>query len=393
MAKLRVLGCYVHDYYDALNQHIGQETFRCDVVDGFAGGGLFSHDGREQPGSPLIMLDEASKAEQRLNEQRTKPLLFDVKHHFVESNPAHANHLHSVLQSRGHLQQRQIKLYPACNVNDVLDKIIIDIRNRQPISGRSIFLLDQCGYTDVDLKTVRYIGAHLLNAEVILTVSIGAMLNFATRENIVRLLVSFGIRKDLVETALRGDDSSSFRALVQRALPRLIMDSTDFKYFTSFFLMPADSRRVLWFAHFSRSAKAHDVMRACHWKVRNSAHYGTSLGPNMMGYEALESGEIPLLTLNDRDRAEMNDRIAEQLVRDLHGRGDPMRFREVFERFSNVTAATSSDFNSVARRVRDYDGVHIVGQDGRRRSNSLKNLKPDDGLVLSPQLTLHFGKR
>lgn len=391
MAKLEVLGSYLHDYYDTLNPYVGQDTFRLDVVDGFAGGGLFLHDGQEQPGSPLIMLNEASKAEQRLNQQRTKRLQFDVKHHFVESEPAHAEYLRSVLQDRGYLQQ--VALYPACDVNDVLDRIIFDIRGRQPISGRSIFLLDQCGYTGVDLKTVRHIGALLAKAEVILTVSIGAMLNFATRENIVPLLVSFGVRKDLVEAALRGADNSSFRALVQRALPTLIMKSTDFKYFTSFFLMPADSRRALWFAHFSRSAKAHDVMRACHWKIRNSfAHYGSSLGPNMMGYEALESSEVPLLTFNDRDRAEMNDRIAEQLMRELHRRDQPMRFRDMFERFSNITAATSSDCNDVALMMRDAGEVHIQRKDGRRRSNSLKNLTPDDRIVLPRQLTLAVGK-
>ena len=284
MAKLEVFRRYLHDYYDTLNPYVGQETFRFDLVDGFAGGGLSLYNGQEQPGSPLIMLDESSKAERRLNQQRTKRLRFDVKHHFVESDPAHAEYLRSVLQGRGYLQQHQIALYPACDVNDVLDRIIFDIKGRQPFSGRSIFFLDQCGYTDVDLKTVRHIGAHLANAEVILTVSIGAMLNFATRENIVPLLVSFGIRKDMVEAALRGADNSAFRALAQRALPRLIMDSTGFKYFTSFFLMPAKSRRPLWFAHFSRSAKAHDVMLSCHWNIRNSSvHYGTSLGPNMMG--------------------------------------------------------------------------------------------------------------
>ena len=393
MAKLEVLGSYLHDYYDTLNPYVGQETFRLDLVDGFAGGGLFlQDDGREQPGSPLIMLDESSSAERRLNEQRTKRLRLDIKHHFVESEPPHAEYLRSVLQDRGYFQRCQIDFYPECNVNDVLDRIIVNIKDRQPISGRSIFLLDQFGYTDADLKTVRYIGARLANAEIILTVSIGAMLNFATRENIVPLLVSFGIRKDMVEAALRDADARSFRAIVQRALPRLIMDSTNFKYFTSFFLMPAESRRTLWFAHFSRSAKAHDVMRSCHWQVRNSVHYGTSLGPNMMGYEALGSSEIPLLTLNDGDRAEMNNRIAEQLVRELHSRDDPMRFREVFERFSNVTAATSSDYNSVARTVRDYGAAHIVGKDGRRRSNRLENLELDDALVLSPQLTLPLGK-
>lgn len=136
-------------------------------------------------------------------------------------------------------------------------------------------------------------------------------------------------------------------------------------------------------------------MLDCHWKIRNTlAHYGDSFGPRMLGYDALESGQVPILTFNDHDRDEMNMQIRDQLMSALHGRltKGPMPFREMPDRFGNRTAATSSDFNDIVLASRGQHDLEIVGPDGRPRSSSLKIIKPDDMLVLPAQLTLPLGK-
>lgn len=322
LAKLQVLRRYLRAYFDTLNQDVRRDQFRLDLVDGFAGGGLYLNDGQEESGSPLVMLEESQSAAQRINEGRSKPLRFDVKHHFVERDPAHWECLHRVLQERDHLQERErVALYPPQQFGDVLDEIISDIARRQPRSGRSIFLLDQCGYTDADINMVRRIGERLPNAEVILTVSIDAMLNFATSQDIVSRLASRGFSKGTIEAVLRGGSDGHHKALMQRELPKLALDDTVFDWFTPFFIRPAKSRRELWFVHFSRNAKARDVMLDCHWKSRNAfAHYGESFGPKMLGFEALERSQVPLLTFDDGDRQEMNAALTEQLVPQLHDR-------------------------------------------------------------------------
>ena len=305
LAKLQVLRRYLRAYFDTLNQDVRRDQFRLDLVDGFAGGGLYLHDGQEEPGSPLVMLEESQSADHRINEGRSKPLRFDVKHHFVERAPAHREYLRQVLEERGHSQEpERVALYPPQQFGDVLDEIISDIARRQPRSGRSIFLLDQCGYTAADINMVRRIGERLPNAEVILTVAIDAMLNFATSQNIVSRLASRGFSQGAIEAVLRGG-SDHRKALMQRDLPKLALDGTVFDWFTAFFIRPKKSRRELWFVHFSRNAKARDVMLECHWKSRNSfAHYGESFGPKMLGFEALERSQMPLLTFDGRDRQE-----------------------------------------------------------------------------------------
>ena len=396
LAKLQVLRRYLRAYFDRLNQDVRRDHFRLALVDGFAGGGLYLHNGQEESGSPLVMLEESKSAERRLNEGRRKPLQFDVKHHFVESDPAHAEYLRRVLEERGHLENgKGVMLYPERRLADVLDQIIAAVAPTRGHSGRSIFLLDQCGYTDADINLVRRIGDRLPNAEVILTVSFDAMLNFSNRDNLVSRISSFGINRDRVEALLHTSEDHP-KALMQRALPMLVVDSTVFHWFTPFFLRPKKSRRDLWFVYFSRNATARDVMLDCHWKSRNAfAHYGESFGLKMLGFEALEGSTVPLLTFNDGDREEMNAALAEQLVRQLHGKlkTGGLRLSGVLDHFGNKAAATIADFNNLVVSARNAGELQVVGPDGRPRSRSLQIIRQDDRIVLPLQLTLPLGKR
>ncbi len=398
MAKLRVLGRYLRTYFDVLNQDVRHDRFKLDLVDGFAGGGLYLHDGEYVAGSPLVMLDESRQAEQRLNEGRAKKLRFDVSHHFVEKDPEHMRYLRSVLDDRGYLRDKdRIEFYDG-SFDEVLDRIISNIRPLTRQSGRSIFLLDQCGYTAADIRMVRRIGERLPNAEVILTVSIDAMLNFSTKENSVSRFASTGLRKSRLEEVLHQGTDSHRKALMQRALPQLALDDTVFNWFTPFFLRPEKSRRELWFVHFSRNAKARDVMLDCHWESHNSfAHYGESLGPKMLGHEALERSKVPLLTFDDGDRKDMNAALTEEFMPELHGKlqAGPLPFVGVLDHFGNRTAATIADLRNIALAARNAGEIQIVGPDGRPRlSSSLRIIQPNDALVLHPQLKLpYIGKR
>ena len=395
LAKLRVLRHYIRAYIDTLNQNVRKEQFKLDLVDGFAGGGLYLRNGSEVSGSPLVMLEESQKAEQRLNEQRTKKLRFDVKHHFVEKDPAHARYLRSVLAERGHLRNGdQIALYEQ-SFDEVLDRIVSDIRERQPYSQRSIFLLDQYGYTDADIQMVQRIGNRLRHAEVILTVSVSTMLNSSNSENIVARLYSMGIPKHRVDAVLRMSSDLQIKALMQRALPGLVLDSTVFQWFTPFFIRPAKSRRELWFVHFSRNAKARDVMLDCHWNCHNTfAHYGDSLGLKMLGFDGLTPDQV-LPTFSDRDRSIMKAGIADQLMPELNDRlkVDHLPFAGMIDHFGNRTAATIADFNDIVVAARDAGEIRIVGPDGRPRDSRLQTLHGGDMLTLPPQLRLPIGRR
>ena len=79
LAKLKVLRSYLRAYFDRLNVRPHREEFRLDLVDGFAGGGLFLDGADEVSGTPLVMLEEAEKANVRLNRSRRKQLHINCK--------------------------------------------------------------------------------------------------------------------------------------------------------------------------------------------------------------------------------------------------------------------------------------------------------------------------
>ena len=96
-AKLQVLRKYLRSYFDTLGVNPARDEFRLDLVDGFAGGGAFRYGNAIEVGTPLIMLEAAKAAEERLNRDRAKPLRFNCKFHFVDVNPNHIAHLRRVL--------------------------------------------------------------------------------------------------------------------------------------------------------------------------------------------------------------------------------------------------------------------------------------------------------
>ena len=156
-AKLDVLRSYLRAYFDRLNVNPNREKFKLDLVDGFAGGGTF-RDGEDiVSGTPLIMLEEFQEAINRLNRNRTKPLSFDCKFYFVDKEAAHTDHLRKVLKEREYVVNDDKIVVRNSPFEEEVDNILAEIRRRQPRAGRAIFLLDQTGFSQVELELVNRI--------------------------------------------------------------------------------------------------------------------------------------------------------------------------------------------------------------------------------------------
>lgn len=153
-AKLEVLRDYLRAYFDRLNVNPSRDEFKLDLVDGFTGGGIFRDGDNIVSGTPLIMLEESIKAKDRWNQKRTKPLHFNCKYYFVDVETAHTDHLKKALTECGYNVDDEKIVVHNNRFEDVADKIINEINRRQPRAGRSIFLLDQTGFSQVELALV-----------------------------------------------------------------------------------------------------------------------------------------------------------------------------------------------------------------------------------------------
>lgn len=168
---------------------------------------------------------------------------------------------------------------------EVINNIIKSIKQRQPRAGRSIFLLDQCGWKDVHLRRViRKIFSELLAVEIILTIASEGIFNFLTTESIEKIAIQTGLSKDIL-SRIEKDDEINKKTIFQRVLRKKIREQTGARFDAPFFIRPARPRRALWFVHLSNHPTARNVMIGCHWDNKNTfEHFGHG-GFGMLGFD------------------------------------------------------------------------------------------------------------
>ena len=394
-AKLEVLRSYLRAYFDRLNVNPSREEFRIDLVDGFAGGGTFLDGEKIVSGTPLIMLEESKAAMERLNENRTKPLRFDCKCYFIEKEAAHAAHLQRVLKEREYVLDDGRIVVRNSLFEDKVEDILAEVKHRQPRAGRAIFLLDQTGFSQVELALVGRILRELPAAEVILTFAAEALTNhLANTPEMITMVAPLELTESQIQGLIQLKNGNAGKALVQRTLREHIRTLTGATYDTPFFIRPRESRRALWFLHLSKHPTARDVMIQVHWKIQNTfEHYGSG-DFGMLGWDTLRDlGTIPLFSFTEMDQDKMRTQLLDAMPRELFSLAseEPVTIDAMRHSFANRTAARYSDLDSIVLQLFREGEIEILGASGKVRSPSLRRLRAVDRIVMPRQIRLSFG--
>lgn len=387
-AKLQVLRSYLRAYFDRLGVPYVREKFKLDLVDGFAGGGTFQDGTEIISGTPLIMLEEAQEAKAQLNRGRSKPIQFDFKFYFVDVNRAHTDHLSHVLAERGHSTDDESVVIRTGEFADHLANILQEIKRRQPQAGRSLFLLDQFGYSRVALQDIAKILSELPKAEVILTFAADALINFlGDRPEFVQAVAPLEITKRQVQDWI-GLKESSGKALVQRALRAQIRQVTAARFDTPFYIRPASSARALWFVHLSRHPTARDVMVQRHWDLANTfEHFGPG-GLNMLGWDP--RGDFPLFGFGETEQQVVHKELLESVPAEIHrlAAESPITVDALRHVLANETAARFSDLDRVLLELYRGRELEIALAAGGLRGRLTTRLNPTDVIAIPRQLSL-----
>ena len=319
---------------------------------------------------------------------------FDFKFHFVDVDRFHTDYLRSVLASRGYAVDGQEVVIHTSPFEEIADDIIDDIHRRQPRAGRAIFLLDQKGFSQVDLSLVARIFNRLDSAEVILTFAAESLINhLSDNPRLFKAVESLGITPEQILEMIELKDGDGGRAAVQRLLRDQVRSATGATFDTPFFIRPRHSRRALWFIHLSRHPTARDVMIQCHWNSFNTfEHYGPG-DLDMLGWDALTTGTIPMFNFSELDAEQMRKQLLGSLLPELqkftisegHVSIDSIRHR-----LANRTAARYSDLDAVILYLARLGELEVLNKDGRPRSKSLTRLTSSD-LVTAPRKPMFPG--
>ena len=391
--KLRVIEDYLRVYFDTVIRDPRMDNLNITLIDGFCGGGLYDRDGEKRPGSPMVILKAVFDAAIRLNEQRHKPISIDAVHHFGDENREHVEFLRQTIMNSQFQDNlgKSIILHHKRFV-DLLPIVISDIRRRQR-QGRAIFILDQFGYSDVPMESIRTIFGCLPKAEVILTFSIDALLNYLQGQGDPAPVVSqFGVDEaflrawqELKRNGLQG------RAVAQRALMMQMHRYSGAQFFTPFMMFSNTDHRHMMVAHLSQSQAARDKMLSVHWTLKNTFRHIGRGSLFELGFDARLATNAALFEFSDGDRSNMRRELENELPKqifELSG-GTPVTLDQLLLLIGNRTAATNLDITQTLQRLSEAREIEVIRpQGGFARPGAV--IRPGDQLRLARQLKL-FG--
>lgn len=395
VAKHEILEEYLTRYVKILASSHRVEKLRLALVDGFSGGGLYRLPGEAglHEGSPLIFLRAMDSAAEQVNADRIRPFTLDAEFFFVEREQKTVEFLAETVRSRVGGASRWPIRYKVGDFAEHVDAIIDQIASRGRVH-RSIFLLDQYGYTDVPVHLLRKIFQRLPKAEVILTFAVDSLLDYISDTSSFRSIITkigFNEHIDLSEIDKMKSSTNDWRFIIQSQLYKALVGGSRAQFFTPFFIVSRQSNRSYWLVHLSNHVRARDEMMKLHWvKHTYFTHHGGA-GLNMLGYDPKRDPGITkqgrLSFVFDEPARELTEgSLMADIPRIISQSSQGMSFAELLAQTCNNTPATSDIYKKAIRCLIDYKELEAVGENGEKRTG--QRIADSDTLVIPRQRTI-----
>lgn len=385
LAKHEVYDRYLGAYIDTLTRNHLKRELNLTIVDGFCGGGLYQLSTNPVEGSPLRMLMAVENAQARLNAARARGFHIRAEFVFVDDNPEHVAFLEDQLKKRGYGSRlgKDIHLL-AAEFETVCPSIISRIQKRGR-AHRSLFFLDQYGWSDVTFATVRRIMSQLANPEVILTFMVDSLVNLlCERTSEIRALTAIDYGREDVEALLSMKDNRGWKRLIQNTIYEHLQARTGARYYTPFFIHPEGSNRDYWLLHLSKHHQAREEMGRIHWELENTFEHFGRAGFDALGFDPKVDVRQGMMdyTFDDCARTRSEKAVLEQLPPLLYrDTAKPLTKRQVFEARCNDTPVIGAIVDSQLAELRDKKEIIIHGPDGSER-RSTRSFSWDDRIQL-----------
>jgi three-Cys-motif partner protein len=340
------------------------------VVDGFSGGGLYARDGTVVDGSPLRLLTAIDQARAILVARRSDFIL-DVDFVFIDENANHVTFLRDQLIKRdyGSLVGTKIRL-----IQSTFEEAIPDVINAIKKNGRahhSLFFLDQYGWSDVKLATIRRIMGELANPEVILTFMVDSLINLLhDKTSNLSALAAIDYKREDVRALLDIKDDhgqKGWKRAIQNTVYRHILSCTGASFYTPFFVHPPESHRDYWLIHLSKHHQAREEMGNVFWATNNTMEHFGGPGFDALGFDPdidVRQGMMDYL-FDDDAAARSKKQLLEQIPPLVHAgwnTGVVVTKRSLFAARANDTPVIGKLVDSQLAELRDAGEVVIVGQ-------------------------------
>ena len=394
--KLEVIEQYLDVYFDTVTANRRMDVLRITIVDGFCGGGLYQNGTETRYGSPFALLCAVERAKTRVNAGRHKPLQIEAQFYFSDANISHMAALRdALLRSPFASEVDESIILQTGNFEVLLPDILTGIKKRQR-HGRSLFVLDQWGYTDVPMHCLHRIFSSLHKPEAILTFSIDALLNYLRNDGTgLGGLRQFGVDDEFVRTWHELKEDENFgRATAQRSIMEALRHSSGAHFFTPFMMYSKTDKRWMLLAHLSNHQAARDKMLSVHWDQQNHFRHIGKGSLFEMGFDhRLVESKDALFSFLDEDKAILMTELEDELPRRVMDNmtDDALMVETLLSRIGNLTAAQNVMIFRALQRLVSEGEVEVEKKGGGRKRASTM-IEVSDKLVrpAQPLLFSHF---
>lgn len=358
--KHEILRGYLSRYIRKLTNNRRMAYLNLAVVDGFAGGGIYTRqdNGELHFGSPCLAIDTIRGEEKRLNRGREKPIELRVNYYFVDKEQRFLDYLKNVFARYDYREEASEKFrFIPGEFSAVAPSIVKMIGERGKIQ-RAIFILDQYGYSQVPVFLIRRILSDLPHAEVILTFAVDHLIDYLSADpkniNMVqRRLDDTGLSLSVSQLISTKQESPEYRFLIQDLLSTDIQTNCGARFYTRYFIRTEDSHRSLWLVHLSQHEVARDEMLQVHWENSNCSEHAGFSGMDdirMLGYTSRNDPRLGQLALkfgfDDWARDLSTHTLLAQLPEYIY-KNSPLTFRNLIQQVCNSTPADSNLIKNV----------------------------------------------
>lgn len=392
VAKHEIFDRYVGAYIQTLTKSHRVRELNLTIVDGFCGGGRYLLDGSEVDGSPLRMLASVERAQLEVAAAQARGVEIKADFVFVDANSNHVDFLRDLLEREGHGARigRDIHIVPS-KFEDVAGEVIERIR-KKGTAHRSLFFLDQYGWSAVTFATIRRIMGALQNPEVVLTFMVDNLVNLLNDRMIGTAgLAAIDLDREDVRDMLQMKEMRGWKRLIQNTLYEHIQRNTGADYYTPFFIHPdGGSNRDYWLLHLSKHHQAREEMGKIHWSMENTFEHFGRAGFNSLGFQPDQDVREDMLDFGFNDNARTRSEVAvvDQLARMLHARAlagaGPLTKKALFASHCNEAPVIASIVDAALVQLREAKDVMIAAPTGALR-RSVRKFDWNDEISLSKQ--------
>lgn len=391
LVKLNIIEKYLETYMRHLTIIPYTDKLKFAIIDGFSGGGLYKNiNGQEILGSPLRVLNTVERLKKEINFEREnknfKKIEFDIPIYCIEKDKKVFEFLKQTITQRGFHNLAKI-------INGEFERkyrdVIKELQNKQ--YKKAIFILDQYGYADATIGTIKNILYSFQNAEIILTFACDSLIDYLSSFSRNKTaLINLGLDdNDITHLLDTKKDNDGNRRILQFDLLKSIINKVGACYYTPFFVQGEETHRAYWLLHFSNHPIARNEMVKLHYENYNSfIHYGGK-GLDMFGYSTKEKYTLSPFLFGEQDKLESLELIKEQIQYKIKNY-DNQTFETLIQKEINDTPATIETITESLQEKLDYKDIDIIDPKTNKRIKSFKKIKLEYIIKCNKQERFNF---